>query len=244
MEHLEMKSAELWLAKPGVFKMYAFEYGVTKARAEIANHADIQREHKILNGTASLIPLEAAKKQPAFIDMWDEEGNRVQDFNNDKIDPGAGFEAFQLFTRIEQSPNRDSRVSLDVEKDALGLQRATLHWALTSLEKTSMRKIYEIIGKQVGMASQGRVKLMDYLQDAQDHSWPAITGGGWHHMGTTRMSTDPKQGVVDAACKVHGMTNLYVAGSSCFVTAGAPNPTLTLLALTLRLSDHLKKVIV
>ena len=67
-----------------------------------------------------------------------------------------------------------------------------------------------------------------------------FTGGGWHHMGTTRMGDDPKQSVVNADCKVHGIDNLYIAGSSCYVTAGAPNPTLTLVALSLRLSDHLK----
>jgi len=61
-------------------------------------------------------------------------------------------------------------------------------------------------------------------------------------MGTTRMSDDPKQGVVDANCKVHGISNLFIAGSSCFTTAGAPNPTLTLVALTLRLSDHVKEL--
>jgi choline dehydrogenase-like flavoprotein len=57
------------------------------------------------------------------------------------------------------------------------------------------------------------------------------------------MSDDPKQGVVDANCKVHGISNLYMSGSSCFVTAAAPNPTLTLIALTLRLSDYIKKKI-
>jgi choline dehydrogenase-like flavoprotein len=60
-------------------------------------------------------------------------------------------------------------------------------------------------------------------------------------MGTTRMNDDPKQGVVDANCKVHGIDNLYIASSSCYPTAGSPNPTLTIVALTLRLSDHLKK---
>jgi choline dehydrogenase-like flavoprotein len=84
------------------------------------------------------------------------------------------------------------------------------------------------------------VRLLDYLRDEQDQNWPSFTGGGWHHMGTTRMSDDPQTGVVDAQCKVHGIDNLYVAGSSCFATAGAPNPTLTLVALSLRLADHVK----
>jgi choline dehydrogenase-like flavoprotein len=82
--------------------------------------------------------------------------------------------------------------------------------------------------------------MMDYLHDADDLSWPKLTGGGWHHMGSTRMTDDSKKGVVDSNCKVHTLGNLYVAGSSCFATAGAVNPTLTLVALTLRLSDHLK----
>jgi choline dehydrogenase-like flavoprotein len=84
---------------------------------------------------------------------------------------------------------------------------------------------------------------MDWLQDVQDNSWPSFLGGGWHHMGTTRMQDDPTKGVVDANCRVHGMENLFVAGSSCFATSGAPNPTLTLIALTLRLSDHLKSML-
>jgi len=64
-----------------------------------------------------------------------------------------------------------------------------------------------------------------------------------HHLGTTRMSDNPRDGVVDSNCRVHGMTNLYVAGSSVFPTGGHANPTLTLIALTLRLADHLKKTL-
>jgi len=62
-----------------------------------------------------------------------------------------------------------------------------------------------------------------------------------HHLGTTRMSDNPLNGVVDSNCKVYGVSNLYVAGSSVFPTGGHANPTLTLIALTLRLADHLKK---
>jgi choline dehydrogenase-like flavoprotein len=60
-------------------------------------------------------------------------------------------------------------------------------------------------------------------------------------MGTTRMAADPRQGVVDADCRVHGIDNLYVAGSSVFPTCGAANPTLTIVALALRLADHLRE---
>lgn len=246
MEHLEIKSAELWLPKPEILKLYALEYGKTKARAELAITEEMQRAYKILNGTASFEPLEVAKREPAFIDLWtadpDEREKNMRNFEKleDQSNPKNGYSSYQLFTRIEQAPNPASRITLDTETDALGVPRAMLHWELTSLEKRSIRQIYEIIGQQLGIISKGRVRLMDYLQDEKDNSWPEFTGGGWHHMGTTRMSNDAKTGVVDADCKVHGLNNLYIAGSSCYVTAGAPNPTLTLVALTLRLSDHLK----
>jgi len=64
--------------------------------------------------------------------------------------------------------------------------------------------------------------------------------GGFHHLGTTRMAADPRAGVVDADCRVHGVANLYIAGSSVFPTGGCANPTLTIVALALRLADHLE----
>ena len=63
----------------------------------------------------------------------------------------------------------------------------------------------------------------------------------WHHMGTTRMAESPREGVVDADCRVHGTANLFVAGSSVFPSTGNANPTLTIVALALRLADHLKE---
>jgi len=247
MEHLEIKSAEMWFPEPDLLKLYMIDFGKTKYRAELGISEQKQEELRILNGTASLTPLEIARKQPAFIDIWTSDKKAreksMASYGNDD-NPGRhshGYKNFQLFTRIEQAPNPSSRVTLDTEKDELGMPRAMLHWELTPLEKRSIRKIYELIGQQCGISGKGRVRLMEYLQDENDNSWPEFTGGGWHHMGTTRMSDDPKQGVVDANCKVHGIDNLYMAGSSCYVTAGAPNPTLTLVALTLRLSDHLKQ---
>ena len=70
--------------------------------------------------------------------------------------------------------------------------------------------------------------------------WHGSMMGGKHHMGTTRMDTDPRKGVVDTDCLVHGHTNLYILGSSVFPTVGYANPTLTIIALALRLADHLK----
>lgn len=230
-------------------------FGVTKARSELAIREQKQTEHKILNGTISLAPLALSKLMAPMIDVWTNSDPRKS------LDKAlAGFQkigeaaakntntedvnkSYRLFTRIEQAPNPSSRVTLDTEKDSLGVPRAMLHWELTPIEKRSIRKIYELLGQQVGVEGVGRVKMMEYLWDENDTSWPSFTGGGWHHMGTTRMSNDPKEGVVDANCKVHNIANLYIAGASCFTTAGAPNPTLTLTALSIRLSDHLKQTI-
>ncbi len=247
MEHLEIKSAELWLTQPEALKLYALDFGKTKARAELAISPEKQRELKILNGTASFTPLEVARKQPAFIDMWTTDtAQRKKNMSKfDEVEKKALSESrhnsYQLFTRIEQAPNPNSRITLDTEVDALGMPRAMLHWVLTPLEKRSIREIYKLIGKELGIIDKGRVRLMEYLRDENDDSWPEFTGGGWHHMGTTRMSKDPKRGVVDANCKVHSINNLFVAGAACYATAGAPNPTLTLVALTIRLADHLKQ---
>jgi choline dehydrogenase-like flavoprotein len=76
-----------------------------------------------------------------------------------------------------------------------------------------------------------------------DDEWPHVPAGGYHHMGTTRMHADPRHGVVDANCRVHETDNVYVAGSSVFPTCGYASPTLTLVALALRLADHLKEKI-
>jgi choline dehydrogenase-like flavoprotein len=223
------------------------DFGKTKYRAELGITAKKQEEYKILNGTASFTPLEIARQEPAFIDIWTKDQKQreknMKDFskNENAFESAEGFRNFQLFTRVEQAPNPNSRITLDTEKDELGMRRVMLHWELTPLEKRSIRTIYEIIGRQAGIAEKGRVRLLEYLRDENDYSWPEFTGGGWHHMGTTRMGLDLKQSVVNLDCRVHGIDNLYMAGSSCYVTAGAPNPTLTLVALSLRLSDHVRK---
>jgi choline dehydrogenase-like flavoprotein len=99
------------------------------------------------------------------------------------------------------------------------------------------RETMKELGRQLLAARIGMVRLNQQTHD----DWVHVMDWGNHHMGTTRMSADPKQGVVDADCKVHGVANLYVAGSSVFPTYGASNPTMNLVALTLRLATHLRK---
>jgi choline dehydrogenase-like flavoprotein len=136
----------------------------------------------------------------------------------------------------EQAPNPDSRVSLSDERDALGLNKIRLDWRLTEQDRRSLVEHVRSLALELGAQGIGRT-LMN-LED--DGRWPEVVRGGSHHMGTTRMHDDSKKGVVDRNCRVHGIDNLYVAGSSVFPTSGSANPTLTIVALTLRLADHLR----
>ncbi len=250
MEHLEIPCGELWMPRPFETDLYSWKRGVTPASAEIAFTPSAQRRHRILNGTISLKPLKVGKHQKSRMEVWqDEDPQKSKEKmyshwdearKKSKAESGAVLHAYQLNTRIEQAPNPNSRVTIGPEKDALGMPRANLHWELTPLEKRSIRTMYHLLGQEVGRANVGRLRLQEFLRDETDDTFPDTTNGGWHHMGTTRMSDDPKKGVVNADCRVHGIGNLYVAGASCFATAGAPNPTLTLTAFSLRVSAHVK----
>jgi choline dehydrogenase-like flavoprotein len=154
----------------------------------------------------------------------------------EEVAGSAPLEALALTTRIEPVPNPDSRVSLARERDALGVPRAQLDWRLTRQDKESVIRTLEIAGAAFAGAGLGRLKML--VDDGND--WPSDLAGGWHHMGTTRMSDSPREGVVDRDCRVHGMANLFVSGSSVFPTAGSGTPTMTIVALALRLCDHLR----
>jgi choline dehydrogenase-like flavoprotein len=153
---------------------------------------------------------------------------------------GAAAESAVLRTRIDPVPDPESRVTLGDERDALGMRRPRLDWRLGSLDRHSARRTMELIGAEIGRAGLGRVQVT--FDEAGD-AWPEDLAGGWHHMGTTRMADDPSRGVVDRDCRIHGMADLYVAGSSVFTTPSSGSPTFTALALAMRLSDHLAQVL-
>ena len=156
---------------------------------------------------------------------------------NDWPPAGALGASCVLGCACEQAPNPDSRVTLAEERDALGLRRARLDWRITETDKLSLNRILHALAEELGALGLGR--LHPTLSD--DGIWPAEVLGGYHHMGTTRMADSPQHGVVNADCRVHGVDNLYIAGSSVFTTSGASNPTLTIVALALRLADHLRE---
>lgn len=141
----------------------------------------------------------------------------------------------QCYFMVEQSPNPESRVSLLEERDPLGMPRVRLDWAYSNSDFAGLDRSIAFLRREFGRLGLGRVEWPLRREDLIGAMSPSR-----HHMGTTRMHVNPRQGVVDADCRLHGVANLYVAGSSVFPTSGIANPTLTLIALAMRLSDHLR----
>ena len=140
---------------------------------------------------------------------------------------------------FEQAPNPDSRITLSPVRDAIGLRRVQLDWRLTDLDRRTYRAAAGIFSSELTRLELGELQLEPWLRCAPVGD-PCVAGTA-HHMGTTRMADDPRRGVVDRNCRVHGMHNLYVAGSSVFPTGGWALPTFTIVALALRLADHLQQ---
>ncbi|MEM6587116.1 MAG: GMC family oxidoreductase [Pseudomonadota bacterium] len=143
-----------------------------------------------------------------------------------------------LLSQSEQAPNPSSRIMLSERRDRFGHSLALMDWRLGEIDKRCIVENVQALGLEYARLGMGRVKLADWLLDG-DAMWGI--GAGTHHMGTTRMGLDPKTSVVDENCKVHGLANLYMAGASVFTTSSWVNPTLTLMALAVRLADHLKQ---
>lgn len=153
-----------------------------------------------------------------------------------------------VVVRAEQAPNPNSRVTLTRETDALGIPRIALDWRFSDIDKRTVSTLMSVFDRELQRCKLGRLETSPWLADGGPE-WetdPLISNhpiGGYHHMGTTRMASSPRHGVVDADCRIHGLANLYVAGSSVFPTGGWANPTLTILALTLKLADKLGTVV-
>jgi len=151
----------------------------------------------------------------------------------------------QVFGAWEQTPNYNSRVKLSDSRDRLGLRTVSLDWQWTPMERHTAKVCALELGKAFARGDIGRVKINDWVLD-DALPLPTLESGervaGSHHMGTTRMSDDARTGVVDQNCRVFGLDNFYIAGSSVFPTFGHANPTFTIVQLALRLADHIKRL--
>jgi choline dehydrogenase-like flavoprotein len=144
-----------------------------------------------------------------------------------------GPRVFRIYAFAEQVPNPNNRVRLIHAKDEFGVPMARLDWRLTDQDVDSYARSQDQLAERLGAAGHESVDSL-----AKRTSLPPELRGAHHHMGTTRMSDDHRRGVVDRNSLVHGIDNLYVTGTSVFPTGGYANPTLTAMALALRVAHH------
>jgi choline dehydrogenase-like flavoprotein len=242
-----------------VMKAYVPRYAMLRlpVAAEISIRRGIQRAERLLEASAFfelVLKGEEADSTTAFKDVfWDlwrgalprQPRKQIASVLSSPFDVavfGLGVltcaRRFIQSRRIqlisEQCPNPESRVMLSHERDRLGVNRVRLDWRLTELDRRSASRTAAILCEDLQRAGVLSVEHTRALDDREPPYW------NWHHLGTTRMCDDPKRGVVDRTCRVHGLGNLFIAGSSVFTTGGHQTPTLTIIALAIRLADHLR----
>jgi choline dehydrogenase-like flavoprotein len=261
MEHLYLdRAAAILVRGQGISEFYTVgnEAGGRRIRGILALGPEVQRQEELTNYCAVLDvePLRTAvetcrsllgdlrrRRQPKGV--FAHFGNTLKLLGGKaaarlKIDAGKDMRLYRLKNIMEQAPNPESRVVLMADRDRLGSPRVALRWRLTAIDKRTVHRAHEILTEELRIAAIGRLRS---FIGSEDDPWPAALRGARHHMGTTRMHPDPRHGVVDADCRVHGIANLYLAGSSVFPTCGTANPTLTIVALALRLTEHLRRIL-
>lgn len=210
-----------------------------RVRGYFALREDIQRKHRIPNWAARL---DDPIGQSNIADNRLSGSIRALHAAQGKLESARWRQSKPVFYPLimiaEQIPNRNSLIGLASEKDVLGIPLAQVHWRLAEEDRDTYGSSTRILASDLALSHIGRTTFK---------SLPSITAmaggeGAWignHHIGTTRMGTSPRNGVVDRNCRVFGTGNLYVAGSSVFCTSGSATPTLTIVALAARLADHL-----
>jgi choline dehydrogenase-like flavoprotein len=143
---------------------------------------------------------------------------------------------FSLEVHGEQSPRADSRVRLGERRDALGMPQLHIDWRYSAEDVSSVRRTLDVMADE--FAASG-VAQLDYSRETLEQDLLRFGAYGGHHLGTARMGSDPRTSAVNADCQLHTVRNLFVAGSAAFATSSQANPTLTLIALSLRLADTL-----
>ncbi len=150
----------------------------------------------------------------------------------------SAIKELRLRNYMEQAPSPDNRVLLSDKKDTFGNPLAKISWSVSENDIKGLRALHSVLKQEFEKLGIGKFSSPLFDNPQKDLN---ITDAS-HHMGTTRMGHDPKTSVVDSNCAVHGVSNLFVAGSSVFPTSGHANPTATIIALAIRLADHIKNL--
>ncbi len=149
---------------------------------------------------------------------------------------GKHFGCIEMLHMTEQAPDPDNRIVLGDQVDRLGSRRMQIHWKWNDIDIRSTRRAQEIYAAELSKAGLGEF-TMQRDQDVPTILLPSVH----HHMGTARMHADPRQGVVDADCRIHGVSNTFIASSAVFTTGGFANCTLTIMAFAIRIADQIKR---
>lgn len=161
-------------------------------------------------------------------------------FQTSYFEDADNFGGYQIVSMLEQTPDRNNRIYLGTETDQLKLKKLKIDWSVSQYDKDKAWQTLTLLAQDPWLQSIGRMRLLDHNEE---RIWGSQLGFGQHHIGTTKMSDNIEHGVVDSSLKVYGTKNLYISGSSVFPTGGHVPPTLTIVALTLKLADELKKMI-
>ncbi|WP_149535803.1 GMC oxidoreductase [Siccirubricoccus phaeus] len=154
--------------------------------------------------------------------------------------PIGRLTGIRLQCHLEQAPDPDSRVTIRRDRhDALGLPAMAIDWRYGALERRTLQRLTELAVVEFARLGLGRLRPYPWLHEAAAE-WRTRLEDCCHQAGTTRMAARPEDGVVDPDGAVFGVDGLYIAGGSTFPTSGFANPTLTMVALAIRLADHLK----
>jgi choline dehydrogenase-like flavoprotein len=145
-----------------------------------------------------------------------------------------------LLFSTEHSPNPESRVILSPLRDAFGMPRLSAHIAFSQLDVETVVTFYELIAQRLAASRAGHLDYDEPTLRATIAEQLSHFNSFAHHLGTTRMAAAPSEGVVDQNGRVFGVENLFVTGGSVFATSGHANPTLTIVALSHRLAEHLR----
>ncbi|HEX6791787.1 MAG TPA: GMC oxidoreductase [Candidatus Krumholzibacteria bacterium] len=237
-----------------LFTDHAMPGGVM--RCGLGFTAQAQRAHRLLNHYVQVLPFAEYRANRLF-----ESVRGSERFNSPLIDrspliagylTGAGKIAFEMIGRagrlqprtgkfvlrafLDQHPDPRHRIALSEKRDARGMRLANVAWRFSPGDRASVVRFFE----RLAATTTGAARL-DFGRLVELEDWPLI-GMHSHFMGTTRMGSDPAVSVTDAHGRVHGSENLFIAGPSLFTTPGYANPVYTVVALSLRLADHLARL--
>jgi len=157
------------------------------------------------------------------------------------IDKRPPVKASCLYCLVEQQPNPHSRVELSAQKDRIGMPISKINWQINQQEVTTVERLGELIATEFRRIGLPQPVLYKHNHELEQFQLKFVDRA--HPTGTTRMSATPSSGAVDDNCKLHSVDGLYVAGSSVFPTSSHVNPTLDILALAIRLADHIKVIL-